>query len=269
MSSVVNQYDKVTIIAHSMGGLVASHMLTNTSARSKVIKLFTLGTPFLGSAAVHMLISAGDYSFVMGEGNILPNDYLDDLLKSAFQLVAINIPSIYELYPTEEYFSLSSQQNMGYLSITDHLNITTNYTTFNNTRTNLPNSLNHNYHGVFNMNLFDEAVANNDLLWNGNVHISSQVDSYYVCGTGQQTIKHIDVEMNILENYAYTTTNISKGDSLVLSYSASINDLYSSQTYYVSASHSEGLLNEPVITFIKRKISGNNALPDGFYDNEP
>ena len=64
LAEKVNTYDEVFIIAHSMGGLVASHMLRNTAARCKISKLVTLGTPFLGAIDTVPLLSHGEHSIL-------------------------------------------------------------------------------------------------------------------------------------------------------------------------------------------------------------
>ena len=70
------------------------------------------------------------------------------------QTMAVNIPSLYELLPNKKFFSLD---NRYYYSIS-----TAEYTTFDSTRTYLPQARKNNALGSFNMDLFDAATARSD-----------------------------------------------------------------------------------------------------------
>ncbi len=53
------QHTQVHIIAHSMGGLDARHMIIDEGMADKVLSLTTIGTPHLGTSAADFIISHG------------------------------------------------------------------------------------------------------------------------------------------------------------------------------------------------------------------
>lgn len=83
---------QVTIIAHSMGGLVSRIYIQRYGGDKRVTKLITLGTPYLGSPeALRMLLDGlGPFE----------NPFIGGRLK-AIQVIS-SFPSIYELLPTYE-----------------------------------------------------------------------------------------------------------------------------------------------------------------------
>ena len=60
LASELSGYTEVIFVAHSMGGLVASKFLANSSAnRAKTTALITVGTPFVGSAKAIYAMETG------------------------------------------------------------------------------------------------------------------------------------------------------------------------------------------------------------------
>jgi pimeloyl-ACP methyl ester carboxylesterase len=78
------------IVAHSMGGIVAKLWLARASSKSRVKRLITLGTPFLGSAAALRTIDSG-WGFW---ANLAANG-LDGIRQTM-----LTFPSVYELLPS-------------------------------------------------------------------------------------------------------------------------------------------------------------------------
>ena len=148
----VNEYDNVIIVAHSMGGLVTSHMLRDIAVRKKIEKVITLGTPYLGSF----------------------------------------------------------------------------------------------HHG---------------LLWNNDSHVTSNVDTYYIAGEGKTTTCTYTFKDGFKDSYS--TTSVSSGDGTVLSYSATMNDLYPQKTFFVTAGHNTLIESKDIFKFIRNIINGNNILTSG------
>ena len=257
----VNEYDKVIIVAHSMGGLVTSHMLTNTAVRSRVEKVITLGTPYLGSLEMLPVLSHGHFEYIDTALQDLPKPVAwvakEKVLQPMLQTMAVNIPSLYELLPNKKFFSLD---NRYYYSIS-----TAEYTTFDSTRTYLPQARKNNALGSFNMDLFDAATARSDSLWSGNSHVTSTVNCYYIAGESITTSRTYKLAF-FSDNYS--TTSVQAGDGSVLSYSATMNDLYSSRTYFASVNHGNlikyGSSNSSnVIGFVKNLINGSTTLTEG------
>ncbi len=59
-------YNKVHIIAHSMGGLDARHMIVNEDMADKVISLTTIGTPHLGTSTSDRSVDLGFETVIKG-----------------------------------------------------------------------------------------------------------------------------------------------------------------------------------------------------------
>ncbi len=259
LKNKVEQYDSVIIVAHSMGGLVTSHMLTNYSIRSKIEKVITLGTPYLGSLEMLPVMSHGELEAI---DNALSNLWeplawvaKELILQPVLQAMAVNIPSLYELLPTKKFFSLG---NRSYYSIWYLIGGDTPLNTFANTRTYLSVAI-PNYNSV----LFDEATARNDSLWNGNNHVTSNVNTYYIAGESKATPNTYTFNH---ATGAYSTTSVSAGDGTVLSYSASMNDIYPGKTFFVNANHNNLVKyasTPDVIGFVKAIINGSTLYANG------
>lgn len=89
--------DKVSIVAHSMGGVVASKFIANGNS-DRVDKLITIGTPHLG---------APKSLYVFETGNLIGgiNDWF---VSNGLKRLAPNMSSAYQLLPNTEYFSYAA-----------------------------------------------------------------------------------------------------------------------------------------------------------------
>lgn len=95
---------KLDIVAHSQGGLLIKYLLyAEPSYRAKIGKLVLLGTPHLGAPKAGKVLLYGDDMGVSFLGAGLDHEEIKKIAK--------NMPSIYELLPSEEYFAHSG----GYL----------------------------------------------------------------------------------------------------------------------------------------------------------
>ena len=262
----VNQYDCVIIVAHSMGGLVTSHMLKNASIRQKIEKVITLGTPYLGSLEMLPVMSHGHFGYINTALENLPRFIAwiakETVLQPMLQAMAVNIPSLYELLPTEKFFSLD---NRWYYSIKYLVAGTQNCETFASTRTWIQIAKDENAIGSFNLNLYDNAIAAHSSLWSSNSHITSNVNTYYLVGDDHDTMRTYTFKDGFTDSYS--TTSVESGDGTVLSYSASLNDLYPNKTYFTNADHNELIYKSNVLSFIKRIINNNFTLPSGIQTN--
>lgn len=251
-ANLIDEYESVIIVAHSMGGLVTSHLLRNTYIRSKVEKVITLGTPFLGALEMLPLMFSGKLDALESE---LSDYKWYEILYAQLQLepvlkeLSANIPSLYELLPTKQFFDLD---NRWYYATVYGGGSYSPRTTFEQTRSCLiADAYN------FNSTIFDQATNRHDLLWDGDTHITSNVDTYYIVGESKSTAN---------KYYFYSTDpieNVNAGDGTVLSYSASMNDLYPSKTYFVNASHTGLLSNNSVMNFIERIIDEGTLYVQG------
>jgi len=71
--------EKVHIIAHSMGGLDARHMIVDKGMADKVASLTTIGTPHLGTILADHVIDHGGFVLKEGLRPVLNLDGFDDL----------------------------------------------------------------------------------------------------------------------------------------------------------------------------------------------
>ena len=71
--------EKVHIIAHSMGGLDARHMIVDQGMAERVASLTTIGTPHLGTVLADHMIDHGGFLLKEGLRQIIDLDGFDDL----------------------------------------------------------------------------------------------------------------------------------------------------------------------------------------------
>lgn len=104
---VKSGYDKVVLMAHSMGGLVSSRYVQTLGA-NKVARIVTLGTPFWGAPSPWLALSHG---WTSAHSNaldaIIPNR---DLRKAAK-----NMTGAYYLYPNRKF----TRKTKGWLKLPD------------------------------------------------------------------------------------------------------------------------------------------------------
>lgn len=268
---VAEEYDKITIVAHSMGGMVASHFLKNADIRHKVEKVITLGTPFLGSQNVLPILSHGDLdaldNALSGINPVAAKIAKEIVLKPLLRTLSANIPAIYEILPNKKYFSLDNR----YYFIQKNKLGTHNMTTFDMTKAALKS-----VSGRFNIDLFNKATIENDGLWIGNIHTTSYVKSCYITGEGMDTGHYYTHDqLTVPDSYSITTTK--SGDNSVLSYSASLNNLYPARSFFVISDHGglikykgqtenikgSSVTRPSILQFIKNLINGSTELTNG------
>lgn len=98
-------FQKVDIVAHSMGGLVARNYIADSSRAQNVRKLFTLGTPHLGSVKFLKALRYG-VCLKYPIGSLCPT-----LAPSEVKDVLQNTISGFELTPSQSYFNFYSGED--------------------------------------------------------------------------------------------------------------------------------------------------------------
>ena len=275
---VSNGYNSVILVAHSMGGLVASNYLAIGQAqRDKVDKLITLGTPYLGAPKVLDI-------FI--NGGILDSFLTDELLEITGAIPGImpNIKSVYELMPSQNWFTTAQKTLYTY---TKHYTVpghpddgkTVTEITYSATKQNFYNKID-----KFNNNLLVKAESMHNSLFVGNRHITNYVDAYYIVGTNKSTITSVTANVSdglTIDQLSFRFTN--QGDDTVPFWSADIGGLYPSKTYYaVNRSHggtidtngnikSEGLIvSENTLQLVINIINNApNSIPTGINKTRP
>lgn len=89
---------KVNIVAHSMGGLLVKEYLRTITDTSFVSKLVLVGVPEIGSPKAFKALTFGD-NFGINFGP------LDVLSPNRVKIIAQNMPAVYQLLPSRDYFS--------------------------------------------------------------------------------------------------------------------------------------------------------------------
>ena len=255
--------DKVDLITHSMGGLIARSYISNSNQANNVRKLFTLGAPHLGSTEYLKTIDYGSCLFLkLGPLclTIAPTEVKD---------VSQNLISGYQLSPSQVYFSLySGEDNLHPLPFRDDRDVDNNGVTgplnYNQIKSLLTN-LGHN------TSLFTPAELFHNL--DINLPNTNGVEVYNIVGSGQPTLGQIIESYNI--NFAgIKLPKLDKidinGDGTVPLFSASLTDPQknlsyggNSKIYYTNQEHKNLVTSGPALSLVKNILEGSSQLPDG------
>ncbi|MEC0248475.1 S8 family serine peptidase [Paenibacillus chitinolyticus] len=218
--------DKVSIVAHSMGGLVATKYIANGNS-SKVDKLITLGTPFLGSPKSVYTLQTGRFL----------DDFRDLVLKKYLKPLALNMQSIYQLIPNESYFLYNNTHYLKakYFNNWYEKDVTAPQESYQDTKYFLANSVAGFKKGLLN-------IAENYHYSFELVKSLNAVDSYQIIGENKATIGEIITSYQ-KKNGLYVQSgkvdiNPVNGDGTVPIISANIGNLLNKNAYYVRAEHS-------------------------------
>lgn len=225
LNTFINEcgYDKVILIAHSMGGLVASkYMAMGSEQLNKVKGVYMLSSPLEGAPEIINVWANEDFTFLTGgdyEGWISFGSALLSVITlsaNPIQKLLGNYASIYELFPTQNYLSISTTP---YLIHSTGSSSETVCQTYAASMAILSECLPH-----FNSNLMSNAESFHASCRMNNRHITYETDSYYFCSdhaTRGTTIQLKYSESLLSENIEVklTTTN---GDSLVPQWSATV-----------------------------------------------
>lgn len=245
---------KVDIIAHSMGGLAARNYIKDPEKAQNVRKLFTLGTPHLGSVKFLKALKYGDcLKYEIGSTCL-------SIASSELKDVVQNMISAYQLAPSQEYFNFySGNKNYPYPYKTESGAL--NYAQIKNLLT----EFNHN------TSLFtpSEDFHNLDSLLSN----TNGVDVTVIAGSGRATLGQIIEEKrkNLFgKEYVHKDILNINGDETVPLFSASLNDssrnlslLGLAKAYYTNQEHGELVTSGPALNLVKNILNSVNNLPDG------
>ncbi|MDD5528326.1 MAG: alpha/beta fold hydrolase [Patescibacteria group bacterium] len=199
--------EKVDIVAHSMGGLISKAYIEKFGA-SSIDKLITIATPNLGSPRAAKILLYGDNMDIGKFGLYVLNE-------STMKEISQNIPSVYQLLPSQEYFNLS----YGYIS--DIFDVDNNGVKGNLNYTDTNNFLVNTGRNGY---LLDNAVALHNKIDNLQVN-----DSFSISGCKTPTIDKIYI-LNKEKSGGYEyALRYTSGDGTVPLVSA---DNFGAQKYY-------------------------------------
>lgn len=236
LAQELSSYTQVVLVAHSMGGLVASKFLANSSTnRSKTAALISLGTPYVGAAKCINVMETGELISL----SILGIDIT--LFGNTVKSVCKNSNAAYQLLPTAKYYAITGQYPIAYLG--------TNYTTSDATLKKTPWGITST--GTVKA-MFSTATSFHSSLYNtSNVHVTniSDVTTYTIAMTRQNTISRA----NLGSDYSITgLTYSTSGDGTVLYKSAGLG---TPDYLYTGPDHTEMVSDSTIISKIKTLIT--------------
>ena len=241
-----NDYDKVILIAHSMGGLVASGYLgMGTEQQQKVEQVYYMASPLLGLPEVANIWYNEDVSFVIGNIPIANVETIVEALTfigNPIQNLICNYASVYETFPSEYYFQFT---NNGYLSTQQDRIIGDPIITELSTYASTKDTLVSKFPG-FKANLMSQAETFHDSTFISGVHVSNFVTSHYFHCISREKNANGEYVYNLMPNkyilrdysavgsILLSEDPVVQGDSFVLRSSATLADSYPASTvaYY-------------------------------------
>ena len=184
LEALTNNYDSCVLVAHSMGGIVASSYLAKSHAnRAKTDKIITIGTPFTGAPKALYVMETGRLNWIT-----------EDALN--LSQYAPNIPALYELFPTQKYFNRYSR----FIEV-DGV-VKTGYTASWNYMKTLDWAKKSN--GTVKPMFAEAETFHNTLFING-THVTDRadVDTYKIIGVEEDTITCVAFDANNEYDFYY------------------------------------------------------------------
>lgn len=256
---------QVSIVAHSMGGLVARNYIADPTRAHNVKQLFTLGTPHLG--AVDSL-KTNIYGDCLTDAKLEASPYCIGIPPLETKDVVHNMISGYELTPSQTYFTFytgdtarpyafSDQRDMDGNGVTGPLN----YDETKELLTNLGE----------NTSLFGPSEALHAL--DTQLAITNGVTVTNIAGSGMPTLGQI-IEKNLIDFLGVAIPQkdmqMIDGDGTVPLYSAFLIDperghslLGNATIYYTKQTHGDLVTAGPALNLVLNKLEGSTALPTG------
>lgn len=242
----IHEVNKVSIVAHSMGGLVAAKYISKGNA-NKIDKLVTIATPYFGAPKALYIFETGNF---LGGG-------ADLLMASQLKSVAPNFKSVYQLLPCAPYFTANNSYYIqkhtdkpGWLTGDEILKLKN----YSESKTLISARSWANSGHIASAENFHESLDLYNTLWS--------VDSYFIIGDKEPTIG--TVKMQYDENGIFQKAkdlDIINGDGTVPIISAQAGAATNvSRRYYVNGSHSDLPSQENVIQQVQY------ILNDQIYD---
>ncbi|HFJ9404172.1 TPA: hypothetical protein ACGW3F_003269 [Bacillus paranthracis] len=235
---ILNDLEKFSIVAHSMGGVIASKYISQGDNSKKINKFITLGTPYLGAPKGLWVLETGKFT-----GN-----WRDIFAKDGFKKISRKMISTYELLPNNKYFDNTFyvqkhiQRNWRYED--DRINLKT-------------------YDATKEV-LLDSHLGNNSIqlektenFYDYNIKdILDSVDSHIIVGKGIETIGKLREVYSEVEHNGTDISMIINGDGTVPVISANLGGIIDSgKIYYVNETHSELANNTYAINQVKEILN--------------
>lgn len=193
-------YKRISIVAHSMGGLVASHYFAmGEEQRGRIHTYLSLGTPYLGSE---------EAAYAMITGNI-DSFFANIIVSNEARELCPRIDSMYALLPYRHLW----QSTLSVYSLTGKAA---------SDSFEAEQILLQEYIDNYSPERHNTAEAKKERLFTKDGrHVTELVNSYYLVGDGEKTAVGINVPNDVrLSSTVTTRTKESAGDGTVSLYSA-------------------------------------------------
>ncbi|MBP7401936.1 MAG: hypothetical protein KBA30_04910 [Clostridia bacterium] len=194
-------YEEVSLVAHSMGGLIASSYLAMSPAnRQRIRRTVFIAVPFLGTPKA---------LWAAETGNIFNMPMLREMTSPEARLAASNFRSIPELLPGRRAFDAA---DAAYVSADGRL--LTDYPSTAAYLASLPDC------GI-NTGFLPRAEAFQRSLYlgGGDVHVAAETDALFLCGIGRELVRTVKYDADRrLDGAEFGGT----GDATVPAWSASL-----------------------------------------------
>ena len=171
----LREYEKVTFVCHSMGGVVASYYLAdNENDLEKVERVITMGTPFGGSPKALLTLEKGEFL-----------DFRFAPLDKTIKELSRDYPSVYELLPYDQLIDHDGAYIRQRLS--DNVE-----EMLNREETEYYIS---NKGSVLNQSMFKNALDIQNKIYQTGEHIlnSAEIDTHIIAGYGIETLMEIEI----------------------------------------------------------------------------
>ena len=228
-----SMYNKVVLIAHSMGGLVAAQYLVNEDRREDVERYISVGAPYLGAVLPIGIYLDGRFL----RGNSLKGDMIalvgNIAVQNGVKEVFPNISTFYSLLPPSQSFS--AYLSYGNCAAADNGYfpgiVKGQYTTYTDTMNYLSTGL-----SAWNATLMQQAQTVSNKAWINGQHVTTLLGSRacFIVGTGDPTPVSIECftpsSSSRIMAYRFVETN--GGDGTVPLWSATIGGATGNRTFY-------------------------------------
>ena len=245
LASVAAPYSEVVLVAHSMGGLVASKFLANSSAnRAKTSALITIGTPFVGSAKCIDVMESGELVKNPVNGSYLVTDVVKKVCGCSY--------AAYQLLPTTNY-----------RNITGYYPISINGTNYSDCAMLVNASWGHTPAGTVKP-MVEGAYSFHNSLYIGNTFVLDyyNIPVYTLAGSLLNTVSKVNLNSNY---YISSLSYSNSGDGTVLLSSAG----YGTPDYYYNyVEHTDLVSHDTAIDRIKVLITTETGISAAIAANE-
>ena len=258
---VSGDYDLVTLIGHSTGGVVISGFIAGDITRAqKVNKVITVGTPYFGTAKSLYVVQTGQAGLVL----FVPQFVEDWVVADSIKAVTRNSLEFVQLFPTLNYYSSKLSKLLVYnkIEISDFRNA-------QNFIGDLPWSKISSISGKEGdpKGFLDIAEAFHDELWIEGRHSLDYAESHLIYGDSLLQIEGVDYVTQLDVEPIYTR----RGDGTTPVLSATLARLTNAVLIPTGYEHVEMIKNSNVLEVINRIIANqdyNGIIPPPFFTSD-